>query len=234
MTYNDCDLQQCECGMIFMDPPPTPEMLGAIYDNNYSGTPYYLAKAEKKMRRMRHRAGQIGRVARRHHPGRTLSFLDIGCSAGFMVESARENGFDAAGVEPDHVAVEYARTHFPKNMYYTGLLETADLGGRRFDVVYCSEVIEHSADCNAFMDRLAGVMNDGGLLYLTTPDISHWRRPRDVTKWDGFRPPGHCLFFTPATLEHLLARHGFKVLRRSFALKPGIKLFAQKLPTAKA
>jgi SAM-dependent methyltransferase len=234
MRYNDCELFECECSMIFMDPPPTAETLGAIYDSNYSGTPYYLAKAGKKMYRMRHRARLIERAVRSNHLNKPLRFLDIGCSAGFMVEAARERGFEAVGVEPDHIAVEYARTHFPNNTYFTGLLETVDLGSHRFDVVYCSEVIEHSADCNAFMTRLAQVMNDGGLLYLTTPDISHWRRPRDVTKWDGFRPPGHCLFFSPATLENLLKRHGFTVLRRSFALKPGIKLFAQKLPAKPA
>lgn len=229
MDHNGCHLSQCQdCALIFMDPPPSADVLHGLYDDAYSGTPLYLAKAEKKMRRMRHRAAQIARVAGVKTAGRPLSFLDIGCSGGFMVEAAREQGFRAAGVEPDRMAVDYARRTFPQNEYFAGLLEEVDLGGRRFNAVYCSEVIEHAPDCHAFIGQIAGAMAEGGILYLTTPDISHWRRPRDVTKWDGFRPPGHCLYFNPHNLKRLLADHGLTVIRRSFAWKPGIKLYARK------
>src|SRR5690606_31561687 len=150
----------------------------------------------------------------------------------FMVEAAREQGFVAAGIEPDRMAVEFARTAYPRNEYFEGLLETADLGERQFDVIYCSEVIEHAPDCHAFLTRLTAIMKDGGLLYLTTPDIDHWRRPKNILEWDGFAPPGHCLYFNPTNLEMLLARHGLAVVRRSFAWKPGIKLYARKARAA--
>lgn len=231
IDYNNCHLERCEsCGLVFMDPPPTAETLHALYDDTYSGTPQYLAKADKKMRRMRHRAAQLARVAGVKTAGRPLQFLDIGCSGGFMVEACREQGFTASGVEPDRIAVEYARKAFPQNQFYEGLLEEADLGDRRFDAVYCSEVIEHAPDPHAFMGHIAAVMNEGGILYLTTPDITHWRRPRNLPDWDGFRPPGHCIFFSPSNLQLLLAQHDLKVIRRSFAWKPGIKLYAQKMP----
>lgn len=211
-----------------MDPPPSAAVLHALYDREYSGTPLYLAKAEKKMRRMRHRARQIAQVARLKQQQEPLSFLDIGCSGGFMVEAAREQGFKAAGVEPDRMAVEFARASYPENDYFEGLLENIDLGGRQFDVIYCSEVIEHAPDCHAFLAQVAAVMKDGGLLYLTTPDIDHWRRPKNILDWDGFAPPGHCLYFNPRNLQALLAQHGLTVVRRSFAWKPGIKLYARK------
>ena len=80
MEHNGCHLQRCpDCGLVFMDPPPSAAVLHALYDQEYSGTPLYLAKAEKKMRRMRHRARQIARVAELRRRGEALSFLDIGC-----------------------------------------------------------------------------------------------------------------------------------------------------------
>jgi hypothetical protein len=97
-----------------------------------------------------------------------------------------------------------------------------------FNVVYCSEVIEHVTDLNAFVGAMAQLMNPGGVLYLTTPDISHWRRPKRLESWDGFGPPGHCVYFSPGNLTQLLANHGLKVFHRQFAWKPGIKLFARK------
>jgi len=67
------------------------------------------------------------------------------------------------------------------------------------------------------------------VLYLTTPDISHWRRPRDLTLWDGFCPPSHCIYFSPGNLTRLLVEHGFEVFRRFVAWKPGIKVLARRL-----
>lgn len=233
MDHNGCHLRRCSgCGLVFMDPPPSAAVLHALYDQEYSGTPLYLAKAKKKMRRMRHRARQIAKVAGLKEQPQPLSFLDIGCSGGFMVEAAREQGFRAAGVEPDRMAVEFARATYPQNDYFEGLLETADLGGRQFDVIYCSEVIEHAPDCHAFLRQVTAVMKDDGLLYLTTPDIDHWRRPKNILDWDGFAPPGHCLYFNPRNLQKLLEQHGLTVVRRSFAWKPGIKLYARKGRTA--
>src|SRR5664279_2095961 len=49
------------------------------------------------------------------------------------------------------------------------LQECAVLDGRRFDVVYASEVIEHVPDPNAFVALLARYVADDGVLVLTTP-----------------------------------------------------------------
>lgn len=221
-------LRRCgTCDFVWLDPLPGRADVAALYDDAYArASTGYFAKAEKKLARARRRLRQILKLLPGGAAGRT--FLDVGCNGGFTVEAAREAGFAAFGVEPDPVSVAYARQHYPQATYVTGLIEEADFGGRRFDVVYCSEVIEHTPDPNRFVARLAEATAPGGILYLTTPDISHWRRPRDLARWDAFCPPSHCLYFSPRNLERLLAKHGFDVVRRRLALKPGIKLFARR------
>jgi SAM-dependent methyltransferase len=108
------------------------------------------------------------------------------------------------------------------------MLEEASFDGERFDAIACSEVIEHAPDCNRFTRALADLLVPGGLLYLTTPDIGHWRRPRDLDRWDAFCPPSHCIYFSPGNLSRLLAKHGLTVAWRAWSLKPGIKLIARK------
>ena len=215
--------------MVYLDPAPAEADIALMYDDTYSGaTQSYFTKADKKMRRSRIRVRRMARMLAGGAAGK--SFLDVGANGGFMVEAAREAGFGAMGVEPDGPALDYARRHFPENGYIHGTVEEADFGGRRFDAVYCSEVIEHAADCHRFVAAIARVMRPQGLLYLTTPDISHWRVPRDLSRWDAFCPPAHCLFFSPGNLTRLLGRHGFKVERRLIAIKPGIKILARRLP----
>ncbi len=123
----------------------------------------------------------------------------------------RELGFEAHGVEPHPPAVAYAREHYPKNSYHQAGMEAFEPAGLSFGAVYCSEVIEHSPDINAFIIAIRRVMEPGAL-----------------TSWDGFKPPSHCVYFNPGALVRFPERHGFRILRRRIAFKPGIKLIAAR------
>ncbi len=214
-------LWQCEaCGFVYLDPMPKPQDLAVIYDSDTSTG--YFAKADLKLARSKSRVRQMTRYV---SGGR---FLDVGCNGGFMVEAARQAGFQAQGLDPDPASIRWAQDRFPENQFQIGTLEDiAAAGAEPFDAVYCSEVIEHSPDCNAFMEALTGLMRPGAVLYLTTPDIGHWRRPRTLDNWDAFKPPEHCLYFNAANLILLFERHGLTILRRRIAFKPGIKIIAR-------
>jgi 2-polyprenyl-3-methyl-5-hydroxy-6-metoxy-1,4-benzoquinol methylase len=212
------------CGTAFMALLPAPATAAASYDDSYDrATTGYFAKVEKKMRRSR---GRLRQLARYVAGGR---FLDVGCNGGFMVEAARERGFEAWGVEVDAVSVAYALGHYPGNRYFHGTVQEFAREAPKFDLVYCSEVIEHVPDVQDFVAALASVTRPGGVLFVTTPDISHWRRPRRLEMWNAFNPPSHCILFTPRGLRHLLEAHGFAVVRRKLAWKPGIKFICRRV-----
>ncbi|MEE9249778.1 MAG: class I SAM-dependent methyltransferase [Alphaproteobacteria bacterium] len=226
VAYNNIDLFSCaDCGTVFMHPLPTAEEVAEIYDDSYDGaTTGYFAKVDKKMRRARGRMRYLSRFV---GSGR---FLDIGCNGGFMVEAARERGFEAHGLDMDGVSIAYARKHCPENRYFHGTVErfAAAAEAPRFDLVYCSEVIEHVPDVHGFVSAIAELLGPDGVLFITTPDISHWRRSRDLLAWDAFCPPSHCIYFNPGSLKLLLERYGLRVIRRRPAFKPGIKLVCRR------
>ncbi len=196
-------------------------MIEALYTDAYhEASSGYFSKPERKLARSR---GRIRHLARYVSGGR---FLDVGCNGGFMVEAAREVGFAATGIDLDPVSLDYARRHFPGSTYLHTTIEA--LEAEPFDAIYCSEVIEHVPMVDRFVAALSALMRPGAILYLTTPDFGHWRRPKDLERWDAFCPPDHCLYFDPASLTRLLERHGLTVFRRRLALKPGIKLLARK------
>jgi 2-polyprenyl-3-methyl-5-hydroxy-6-metoxy-1,4-benzoquinol methylase len=89
-------------------------------------------------------------------------------------------------------------------------------------------VIEHVPQPQLFLRDIYRLLLPGGLLYLTTPDISHWRRPRKLENWDGFCPPSHLLYFNPANLISLVQRCGFELVSRRPAWKPGVKLVLRR------
>ena len=222
---DEMQLYECpQCRLVHLFPMPD---AAALYHDTYDGASTgYFTKVPAKEKRARGRMAQMVRALGRDPHG--LDFLDIGCNGGFMVEAARLAGFNATGLEPDSAAVRHAQAHYPKNIFINGLLEQVDLAGRQFDLIYCSEVIEHVADCQLFTRILASLMRPGALLYLTTPDMGHWRRPRDLDTWDAWCPPSHCLYFNPRNLTMLLQQHGLRVERRRWAFKPGIKFYVRK------
>lgn len=224
-------LQECEiCGLVYLDPLPGPAELAALYTDAYDGaTAGYFAKPGRKLRRARVRIRIISRLAKRSKG----NFLDIGCNGGFMAEMARRRGFSAWGLDIDPVSIKYASANFPGSAFFAGPIEDfapLDAHGlkTRFDIVYCSEVIEHVPQPRQFLGRVLQLLSPGGILYLTTPDISHWRRPRNLRLWDAFCPPSHCLYFTPRSLIRLAWSCGFELHSRRPAFKPGIKLVLRR------
>lgn len=219
------DLFRCgACASVFMDPMPSDDVRHAMYDDPYQGaTSGYYAKKDKKLRRARKRA----RILDGYNTG-AKTFLEVGSSGGYMVEAMRERGYQASGVEPDAPGVAYARQTFPQNTFINGFLEavTDQLG--QYDAVYCSEVIEHVPTPDSFVAAIAARMKPGAVFNVTTPDVAHWNKPKDITTWNEFCPPSHCLYFSPIGLRGLLAKHGLHVFRHRFNWKAGIQFYARK------
>jgi len=222
-------LLECpNCGYCQLYPMPEQDAISDNNEDRYGDTTSgYFTKIDKKIHRARGRVKQIKRFA---EGGK---FIDVGCSGGFMTEAAREAGFDASGIEPSANTIDWAQEHYPLNNFVCGTIEAdhtaAGLMPQSFDVAYCSEVIEHVADPNIFLSGIARLLKRGGVLFLTTPDVGHFRRPRDINRWDVFTPPHHCAFFTRKAMGILLEQHGFRIIGRRPAFKPGIKVFARKI-----
>jgi SAM-dependent methyltransferase len=215
------DWEECRgCGFVRLSKPVSLAESAAIEDG---ATEVYLdgyltKKFKSKMTRSRRRARRMRRRARGD------DFLDIGSNYGFMVETAEQLGFHAIGVEVNKTLLQAARSQFPNRTFRAGLLEEQDFGDRRFDAVYCSEVIEHTADPRDFLKHIAAAMKPGGVLYLTTPHIREYRK-RNFT---GMGAPGHKLYFNERNISRLLTDCGFTDIHHDFTFFRGIKLWARR------
>ncbi len=138
---------------------------------------------------------------------RTL--LDVGCGFGFAVDFWKRTGRgDAVGVE----LAEYGRMGarmLDVPIYHELLQDCAPLAGRRFDLVYASEVIEHVPDPAAFVALLAERLTPEGVLVLTTPTIEYVR-PDNLshTLLAALSPGFHGFLLSPQTFGDLARAAG--------------------------
>ncbi|PPR79754.1 MAG: Ubiquinone biosynthesis O-methyltransferase [Alphaproteobacteria bacterium MarineAlpha2_Bin1] len=232
-TFNkneDSVLVECsECGFIWLNPLPEHEDIKKIYNNAYqNASSSYYTKVEKKMNRSKRRSKFLEKYIKKNS---NIKFLDIGSNGGFMVEAARLRGHKATGIEIDPYSIKYAREHYAKNTFFEGDLESYYKNNpqKKFDIIYCSEVIEHLIDINSFILLIKKILDTNGIVFLTTPDIKHWRRPKDLKLWDAYCPPDHCLYFDNNSLSRLLLKFNLKIIKRMIAFKPGIKIIAKHI-----
>jgi SAM-dependent methyltransferase len=107
--------------------------------------------------------------------------LDLGCGTG---ELTRELGaaFPRAaivGIDSNPQSVAQAQAALPTTSnvsYVDGLFEDAGSLGS-FDVVVCSEVLEHVERPVDLLEAAYAVLNSGGYLSFSTPSGWMWRRP---------------------------------------------------------
>ena len=143
--------------------------------------------------------------------------LDLGCGAGRFIAALREAGADPVGVELAQAALERARHNVPgADLRLVAPDGSLPLPHGEFDVVWCSEVLEHVPDTVAFLTEARRVLKRGGRLLVTVPDHGPLRRILlALTGHDAHYDPlgQHVRFYTRRSLTRALAATGFTQVR---------------------
>ncbi len=206
------------CTLMLINPPPNFSSTAATYDEDYSHA--YIRKAEKKLKRC---AGWVTRVQERFAV--TGRWLDVGCSAGFVVKAATDRGFEAYGVEVESAAVTYGREVLKLRNLSCGILEEQAYANNFFDVISLYDVIEHVPDLNRVVAELRRILIPGGVIEIRTPNLAHWQTPRDLSSWKEVKPSEHLYYFAFSTLKRLFENHGFRVAYKRWMLKPALDVY---------
>lgn len=168
-----------------------------------------LARHEKNSARRLHKiATLLGRKPE------SIRLLDVGCSSGAFLLSARKLGFQVEGVEPSADAAETARSMGMQ--VFNGFLEQANYPDASFDAVTLIEIVEHVRDALALLRECARILRPGGVVLITTPNAHSWTARSMGSRWAGFSlnaMGGHISFFSPHSIGILAARSGLRLAR---------------------
>ena len=93
--------------------------------------------------------------------------LDIGCAYGLLVESLRDRGCEAFGIDVSDYALSRARNDIVKYLSVDTILRPMS---RKFDLIVTIEVIEHikEEDCETAVQNMCAAADS--VLLATTPD----------------------------------------------------------------
>ncbi len=144
---------------------------------------------------------------------RIKTFLEIGCGYGFSLDFARfAFGWTVKGMDPSPLAAA-GRDTLGLDIDSTYLSKETDFG-KRFDLVMCSEVIEHLPVPAELITLIARTLADDGALILTTPNVLALRKDASASVLLSILAPGfHLVLYSPKSLEMLLKQSGFSYVR---------------------
>jgi SAM-dependent methyltransferase len=141
----------------------------------------------------------------RARPG-ARSLLDVGAASGLLVAEARARGLDAVGVEPSGALRDTARARHGVELL-AGVLPHPALDGRRFDLVFLVDVLEHVADPIGLLRECARRLAPAGILVVVTPDAGSVAARLLGRRWWHFRL-AHVGYFNRRSLARAVERAG--------------------------
>jgi 2-polyprenyl-3-methyl-5-hydroxy-6-metoxy-1,4-benzoquinol methylase len=157
--------------------------------------------------------------------------LDVGCAQGTLGLMLAEQGFrvDLLDVRPENIAYAQARYERGAVDFHVGLLSDACPPSGDYDVVLCTEVIEHVPAPSELVLQLRRKVRPGGVLCMTTPNGEYLfsRLPTygrasqttvDESEANSLDGDAHRYLFTRDEMMTLMRGVGLQVVRHGFFL----------------
>ncbi len=139
------------------------------------------------------------------------TLLDIGCGNGIFMDEAANSGWSVTGIETSLDLFSYLKKTYTYKFIQGDILTTHIK--QKFDLVTLNQVIEHFSEPKLLIKRCYELLNNRGLIYIATPNISSIVAKIRKNDFDYVIPPEHLSYFNDKSLIRILTNEGFQVIK---------------------
>lgn len=142
--------------------------------------------------------------------------LDVGCAGGWFLSKIAEKYPEAecVGVDVYAPAVTYAKKQYPRITFFKADGHKLPFRSNSFDVILCTEVLEHVEDPGAVVAELHRVLKPGGEAIIEM-DSGNWLFRAAWYWWTNLRngvwKDSHIHVFNTTVLEKLLKQSKLRI-----------------------
>ena len=148
------------------------------------------------------------------HPRRPLRVLDAGCGDGVQLQGLIQmSGLEIWGIDYNLVRTGRAQEKFQEANIICGDLLHIPFKSDAFDIVLCSQVIEHIPQDDFLLGQLAKILKPEGLLILGTPNEGCLmaRLRNHVFERNILRKTDHFHFYREPVVRRKIEAAGFTI-----------------------
>ncbi len=200
-----------DCDLVYVNPVFDFDHYKKIYANeDYQEIMSELQEASHDYRVKRFGNERVEIMNRFIGGNKTAKYLDVGCSTGFVVEAARNVGWDSMGIDLNPSAIKFGIKE--KNLNLQNIsLEELDIKEHSFDAISLFEVIEHLTNPIEILQKAITSLKDNGILFIYVPNYDSAFRILLGKEAHFIWPTHHLNYYTPKTIMNLLERLGMKI-----------------------
>jgi 2-polyprenyl-3-methyl-5-hydroxy-6-metoxy-1,4-benzoquinol methylase len=217
VSKKDFQIKQCkECGFKFTSPRPEDSELGQYY------------KAEEYISHSDTKEGLINKL---YHWVRSYTLikklqlvmhysklkkgkiLDYGAGTGAFLNTCKQNGWDALGIEPDETARKVMKEKFRITIYSSLHEAKNNPAFSEFDVITAWHVLEHVPDLKETIETLRQLLKPKSLLIVAVPNPESFDAKKYKEYWAAYDVPRHLYHFSPKAMNMLMSHSGFKLIQ---------------------
>ena len=197
------------CEIEYLYPYPTQKELEEIYSDDYAAWGIGEEDSFSKMKKDKFK--KLLKYVLKYRKNGKL--LDIGCGPGYLMEEAKELGFDVYGVEVGEKAADIAKNKFGGEKIYNGIIEKSNFKNNYFDIIMMSDVLEHVESPLELLKKSRELLNctGGGYIVITTPNTNSFTCKTMKSKWSHYNIE-HIHYFNEKSIETLASLIGFEII----------------------
>jgi len=207
---NSYQIVSCACGLVYVNPQPSEELIKNSYNEQYFKDDYNLGKGSSKYLENEDVSKWLLLDLLEKIAPKKGKLLDIGCAVGYLLKAAEERGWQIDGVEISEFARRLAEQRLNKKIFTS--LKDPEIKVDSYEAVTASEVIEHVSDPASFLKSIYPCLKENGILIVTTPNLKNAEIYQTILDWECIIPPTHLYHFNKQTITKMLEQNGFKVI----------------------
>ena len=196
-----------ECSMVYINPVFTNAALTDYYQNNHTNQSELVENDDSFYINLYNQGLDYIQKAT------TIdTILDIGCSSGVFLDTAKKRNWITNGIELNKREFEFAKGK--GHIVYNKLLENIDLK-EKFSAISMWDVFEHINDGENYLMQMKNLLTDNGVIFLQIPSSDSLASKILQEKCNMYDGLEHVNLYGIKTIKLLAKKCGLEVLHLS-------------------
>lgn len=154
-------------------------------------------------------------------PPSIKSALDVGCGSGNFGETLKKlYACEVWGIEPNQVEALEAGKKIDKAIHNIFSIDLPELAGKKFDVIFFNDVLEHLIDPTEALQHCKKLLNEGGHIIASIPNMRWYPVILGLLRYKDFKyelsgvmDKTHLRFFTAKSMRRLFEDAGYIIVK---------------------